>query len=87
MSANLQRIEVLLTQKIVIKLPKIWVLGSGGQDQVNSFPDPGSRGQKDTGFWIRYSGFTKAVHRNILQEHFLLMSLGNENHISGFARG
>jgi hypothetical protein len=40
--ANLQRIVVLLTQKIVIKLSKIWVWVPG------PFLDSGSKGQKAT---------------------------------------
>jgi hypothetical protein len=49
--ANFQRIIKLFTQKNVTMLSKIWVL------------DPGSRGQKGTGFriWIRNTGQVRYV--------------------------
>jgi hypothetical protein len=57
---NLQRIVKLSSQKIVIKLSKIWDWnpGSGIRDpgsgiRKKSISDPGSRGQKGTGSRIR----------------------------------
>ncbi len=51
--ANFRRIIALFTQKIVIKLSKIWVwdpgFGSGIPDPGSRIQDPGSRGQKGTG--------------------------------------
>ncbi len=44
--ANLQRFIELSTQKIVIKLSKIWILDPRSGIQKKPIPDPGSRGQK-----------------------------------------
>jgi hypothetical protein len=42
----------LFTQKIVIKLSKIWVWDPGSEIRKKPIPDPRSRGQKGTGSWI-----------------------------------
>jgi hypothetical protein len=47
--ANLQRITELSTQKIVIKLSKIWVWDPRSGIREKLIQDPGSRGQKGTG--------------------------------------
>jgi hypothetical protein len=53
--ANFQSIIELFTQKIVTKLSKIWVWDPGSRSGIRKkpIPDPGSRGQKGTGFRIR----------------------------------
>jgi hypothetical protein len=56
---NLQRIPVLFTQKMVVKLSKIWVWDPGSEIRKKPIPDPGSRGQKGTGFQIRISNTGK----------------------------
>jgi hypothetical protein len=57
--ANFQRIIELFTQKIVSKFSKIWVWDPRSGVRKNPIPDPGSRGQKGTGSWIRNTGLTK----------------------------
>jgi hypothetical protein len=46
---------IILTQKIVTKLSDIWGWDprSGIWKKLIQIPDPGSRGQKSTGSWIR----------------------------------
>jgi hypothetical protein len=56
--ASLQRIIELSTQKIVIKLSKIWVWDPGSEIRdlesgKKPVPDPESRGQRGTGSRIR----------------------------------
>ncbi len=53
--ANLKRIIELFTQKNFIKLLKIWIWDPGSETETlkKPIPDPGSRGQKDTGSRIR----------------------------------
>jgi hypothetical protein len=55
--AHFQRFIELLTQKIVTKLSKIWVLHPGSEirNPKKPIPDPGFRGQKGTGSRIRIS--------------------------------
>jgi hypothetical protein len=48
--ANFQRIIEVFTQKIFIKLSKVWVWDPGSEIRKKPIPDPGSRGQKGTGF-------------------------------------
>jgi hypothetical protein len=45
---NFQRIIEFFTQKVVIKLSKIWVWDTGSEiwDPEKFIPDPGSRGQR-----------------------------------------
>ncbi len=50
--ANFQRIIELFTQKIVTKLSKIWGWDPKSWIRKKPIPDPGSRGQKGTGFRI-----------------------------------
>jgi hypothetical protein len=66
--ANFQRIIELFTKKIVTKLSKIWVWDPGSEIRYpgsgkNLFRirDPGSRGQKGTGFRIPGSGSATLV--------------------------
>jgi hypothetical protein len=63
--ANFQRIIELFTQKIVNKLSKIWVWDPRSGIRKKPFPDPGSRGQKGTGSWIRIrnTGRQELYHR------------------------
>jgi hypothetical protein len=49
--ANFQRIIELFAQKIVTKLSKVWVWDPGSEIRKKPIPDPGSRGQKDTGMF------------------------------------
>jgi hypothetical protein len=51
--AHFQRIIELFTQKIVTKLSKIKVWDPRSGIRKKPIPDPGSRGQKGTGFLIR----------------------------------
>jgi hypothetical protein len=53
MCPNLQRIIELITQKIVIKLSKIWVWDPRSGIRKKPIPDSRSRGQKGTGSRIR----------------------------------
>jgi hypothetical protein len=67
MLANFQRIIELFTQKIVTKLSKIWVWDPGSEIRNKPIPDPGSRGQKGTGSWIRNTALNQ---RLIVQKIF-----------------
>jgi hypothetical protein len=62
---NFPRIIEFFTQKIVIKLSKVWVWDPGSEIRKKPIPDPGSRGQKATGSWIRIcnTGYTYTTFR------------------------
>ncbi len=60
--ANFQRFIGLLTQKIVIKLLKIWVWDPGSVIRKKPIPDPGSRDKKSTGSRIRIRNTAKIMH-------------------------
>jgi hypothetical protein len=59
--ANLQRIIELSTQKIIIKLSKIWVWDPGSEIRKKPIPDPGSRGQKGSESRIRIRNTARAL--------------------------
>jgi hypothetical protein len=68
---NFQRIIELFTQKIVIKLSKIWVWDPRSGIGKKSIPGPGSRGQKGTGsripdlqYWIYVFFFHMDLDKN-----------------------
>ncbi len=63
--ANVQRIIEVFTQKIVIKLSKIWVWDPGSEIREKPTPDPGSRGQKGTGSRIRIRNTVKIYFAQI----------------------
>ncbi len=52
---NFQRVLEHFTQKMLLKFSKIWDPGSIKTYSESRTPDPGSRGQKGTGSWIRIS--------------------------------
>jgi hypothetical protein len=51
--ANFQRIVEVFTQKFFNMLSNIWLWDPGSEIRKKPIPDPGSRGQKGTGSWIR----------------------------------